>query len=73
MDPSVAEVVKLRLFAGLTMPEAADALGISVATAKRHWAFARTWLFAELNGRSRPAPDEKIFSGVRGFAAVASH
>jgi DNA-directed RNA polymerase specialized sigma24 family protein len=40
--------VKLRIFAGLTMPETAEALGISLATAERHWAFARSWLYAEL-------------------------
>jgi DNA-directed RNA polymerase specialized sigma24 family protein len=49
LDPKKAELVKLRFFAGLTMPEAAVALGISLATAERHWAFARTWLYAELN------------------------
>jgi RNA polymerase sigma factor (TIGR02999 family) len=48
-DPVKAEVVKLRFFAGFTMPQVATALGISLATAERHWAFARTWLFAELN------------------------
>jgi RNA polymerase sigma factor (TIGR02999 family) len=48
-DPIRANVVKLRFFTGLTVPEVAAALGISVATAERHWAFARTWLFAELN------------------------
>jgi RNA polymerase sigma factor (TIGR02999 family) len=47
-DPVRAELVKLRFFAGLTMPEAAAALGISLATAERYWTFARTWLFAEL-------------------------
>jgi DNA-directed RNA polymerase specialized sigma24 family protein len=41
-------LVKLRYFAGLTMPEAAQALGISLATAERYWTFARTWLYAEL-------------------------
>jgi RNA polymerase sigma factor (TIGR02999 family) len=46
--PAKAELVKLRLFAGLTMPEVADVLGISLATAERHWTYARTWLFAEL-------------------------
>ena len=51
-DPIKAEVVKLRYFGGLTMPDLATALGISLATAERHWAFARTWLYAELN------PDE---------------
>jgi RNA polymerase sigma factor (TIGR02999 family) len=48
LDPTRAELVKLRFFAGLTMPEAAAALGISLATAERYWAFARTWLYAEL-------------------------
>jgi len=46
--PGKAELVKLRYFAGLSIPEAAQALGISEATAKRHWAYARAWLFAEL-------------------------
>ncbi len=43
--PEVAELVKLRFFAGLTMDEAAQALGISPATAYRHWNYARAWLF----------------------------
>lgn len=46
--PQQARLVKLRFFAGLTMPEVADALDISLATAERHWAFARAWLYAEL-------------------------
>jgi RNA polymerase sigma factor (TIGR02999 family) len=50
------DVVKLRFFAGLTVPEVAAALGISVATAERHWAFARTWLFAELNDAEENPP-----------------
>jgi RNA polymerase sigma factor (TIGR02999 family) len=49
LDPVRAELVKLRFFAGLTMPEAAAALGISLATAERYWVFARSWLYAELN------------------------
>jgi RNA polymerase sigma factor (TIGR02999 family) len=48
-DSAKAELVKLRFFAGLTMPEAAEALGISLATAERRWTYARTWLYAELN------------------------
>lgn len=48
-DPIKAELVKLRFFGGLTMPQAASALGISLATAERYWAFAKAWLFAELN------------------------
>jgi RNA polymerase sigma factor (TIGR02999 family) len=47
--PQKAQLVKLRFFAGLTMPEAAEALGISVATAERYWTYARTWLYCELN------------------------
>lgn len=46
--PDKVELVKLRFFAGLSIPDAAEALGISEVTAKRHWAFARAWLFAEL-------------------------
>ena len=55
-DPSRAELVKLRFFAGLTMPEAAQALGLSLATAERHWTFVRTWLFAELTGGEAQPP-----------------
>jgi RNA polymerase sigma factor (TIGR02999 family) len=43
--PAVAELVKLRFFAGLTMDEAARALGISPATAYRQWNYAQAWLF----------------------------
>ncbi len=49
LEPSKAEVVKLRYFAGMSVEEVAKSLGISYATAKRHWAYARAWLFAELN------------------------
>jgi RNA polymerase sigma factor (TIGR02999 family) len=44
-DPPKAELVRLRYFAGLTLEEAAELLGISRATAARHWAYARAWLF----------------------------
>ncbi len=47
-DPLKAHLVKLRYFAGLTIPEAADALGISTTTADRYWAYARAWLHVEL-------------------------
>ena len=50
-DPAKAELVKLRFFAGLTMPEIARVLMISLATAERHWTYARTWLYAELKDR----------------------
>jgi RNA polymerase sigma factor (TIGR02999 family) len=49
-DALKAELVKLRFFAGLTMPDAACALGISLTTAERHWTVARTWLFLALGG-----------------------
>jgi RNA polymerase sigma factor (TIGR02999 family) len=49
LNPVRAELVKLRFFAGLTTAEAAEALGVSVATAERYWTFARTWLYAELS------------------------
>jgi RNA polymerase sigma factor (sigma-70 family) len=48
-DPSKAELVKLRYFGGLTNQEAARALGISTATAERHWAYARAWLQKEIS------------------------
>src|ERR1022692_746338 len=47
-SPQKAELVKLRYFVGMTFEEAAEALGISVATAKRHWAYARAWLYEEI-------------------------
>jgi RNA polymerase sigma factor (TIGR02999 family) len=48
--PDKAELVKLRYFAGLTLEEAAEALGISRSTADRHWAYARAWLFRRISG-----------------------
>ena len=50
--PEKAELVKLRYFAGLSIEDAAQTMGIAPATAKRHWAFARVWLFAELKRMS---------------------
>lgn len=47
--PDKAELVKLRFFAGLTLSQAAEALGISQSTADRHWAYARAWLYSELS------------------------
>jgi RNA polymerase sigma factor (TIGR02999 family) len=47
-EPAKAELVKLRFFAGLTMPEAAAAMAISLATAERYWTFSKSWLYAEL-------------------------
>jgi RNA polymerase sigma factor (TIGR02999 family) len=47
-DPARAELVKLRYFAGLSLDECALAQGISLATAKRHWAYARAWLYCAI-------------------------
>jgi len=47
--PEKAQLVKLRYFAGLTAEEAAAAMGISIATANRRWAYARAWLFRYLD------------------------
>jgi RNA polymerase sigma factor (TIGR02999 family) len=48
-DKSAAEVVKLKYFAGLTLPQIAEFLGISSRTAGRRWAYARAWLHQELS------------------------
>src|SRR5262249_2089611 len=48
--PVAAELVKLRFFAGLTLGDAAEAMGIPHRTADRHWAFARAWLADALAG-----------------------
>lgn len=47
-DARKAELVKHKYFAGLSLEETAEVLGISVATAKREWAYARTWLYNEV-------------------------
>ena len=49
-DPASADVARLRLFAGLSVEDTADALGVSRATAFRDWAYARAWLTAALTG-----------------------
>jgi len=48
VDATAAQIVKLRYFAGLTIPQVAEALGISTSTADRSWAYARAWLHAAL-------------------------
>lgn len=49
VDPQAAELVQLRYFAGMSIPEAASALGISPRTADRIWTYAKSWLFAKLS------------------------
>ena len=51
LDPQKAELVKLRSFVGLPFSEVAEVLGSSEPTAKRWWAYARAWLFAEIKSR----------------------
>jgi RNA polymerase sigma factor (TIGR02999 family) len=48
IDPMRARVVKLHYYSGFTLPETAEALGVSLATVKRQWVFARSWLFGKM-------------------------
>jgi RNA polymerase sigma factor (TIGR02999 family) len=50
VEPQKADLVKLRYFVGLTIEETAAALGISPATAKRHWAYSKAWLLQAMGG-----------------------
>jgi RNA polymerase sigma factor (sigma-70 family) len=50
IDPDQGRVVELRYFAGLSIEETAEVLGVSPATVKREWAVARAWLRRELGG-----------------------
>ena len=60
-DPQAAELVKLRYFAGLTVKQAAEALGMSPRSADFLWAFARAWLLRKIEGEAPgpPGPAEK--------------
>lgn len=53
-DPEAAGLVKLRYFSGLTVPEAAKALGLALRTAEREWAYARAWLYDEITKSQKP-------------------
>ena len=59
-EPLKAELVKLRYFAGLSVGEAAACLGISPITAKRYWAVARAWLYADLSDDEATGLGKKI-------------
>ena len=48
--------IKLRVFAGLTLSEAVEILGLSTSTADRHWVYARAWLRVEIAGCDAPGP-----------------
>jgi RNA polymerase sigma factor (TIGR02999 family) len=56
-DPQAAELVKLRVFAGMTVEEAAQVLGVSARTVKRNWAYARAWLGRHLSAYDHQAPE----------------
>jgi RNA polymerase sigma factor (TIGR02999 family) len=53
-EPAAAQVVKLRYFAGLTIEQTAEALGLSIRTANRHFAFAKAWLFQQISKGGEP-------------------
>ena len=57
VDAEQARIVELRFFAGLSIEETADALGMSPATLKRRWSLARAWLHRELTSGDTPAGD----------------
>jgi len=50
LDPLGAQIVKLRFFAGLTHPQIAEALDVSLTSVERSWAFSRVWLFQQVRG-----------------------
>jgi RNA polymerase sigma factor (TIGR02999 family) len=64
IDRLKADLVKLRYFAGLTIPQAAEAIGVSSATADRYWAYARAWLHAELKKAERNLRDSGKSSAI---------
>jgi RNA polymerase sigma factor (TIGR02999 family) len=55
-DPGAAQLVNLRFFAGLTLKEAADSLGLALRTAERQWTYARAWLYARLRQEDCQTP-----------------
>ena len=61
-DPQKARLVELRFFAGLSNEEAATTLGVSPATAKRHWRYARAWLHREIAGLKLPESGDSLES-----------
>jgi RNA polymerase sigma factor (TIGR02999 family) len=67
LHPRAAELVKLLFFVELTQEQAAKELGISVATVERRWAFARAWLFREIQ-KSRNSLDRVSHTLVRGIS-----
>ena len=60
LDPRAVRVVELRFFGGHTDKEVVDALGVSLATVRRDWEFARSWLFNRMRGQGAPGPAKKL-------------
>jgi|HubBroStandDraft_1064217.scaffolds.fasta_scaffold01006_6 RNA polymerase sigma factor (TIGR02999 family) len=56
MDPRAAKVVEMRYFGGYTDKEVVDALGLSLATVRRDWEYARSWLFRRMQGHTDREP-----------------
>ena len=54
LEPRAAKVVELRYFGGYTDKEVVEALGVSLATVRREWEFARSWLFDKMKGKRKP-------------------
>ena len=54
LEPRAAKVVELRYFGGYTDKEVVEALGVSLATVRREWEFARSWLFDHMQGKREP-------------------
>jgi RNA polymerase sigma factor (TIGR02999 family) len=61
-DPVAARLVQLRFFAGLSMAQAAEALGLPLRTAERNWTYARTWLHRALAPAEATDPDTPLSS-----------
>ena len=62
-DPRALQVIELRFFGGLTVDEAAEAIGISPRTVKREWNFGRAWLRTELEAKAKVSDDRGGFGG----------
>ena len=58
LDDSLARIVELRYFGGLTVEETAEVVGVSPATVKRQWTLARVWLKRALEGEAAPGTDD---------------
>lgn len=76
MDPTGAAVVKLRFFGGLSHPQIASELGLSLSAVERNWAFCRSWLFRQLRQPAGGNPSRPGWGGsdlLEGIAAISSH